>query len=109
GDRVVQAAARRIVEPIYEETFMACSFGFRPGRSAHMALEKIRKDLKEGYVYVIDADLKSYFDTIPHEKLRAAMREEIVDGSVLNLIEQFVEIGLCSLFTLYNEHHPQRG
>lgn len=59
-DRVVQAATRRILEPIYEETFMNCSFGFRPGCSAHMALKKIRKDLMEGYVYVIDEDLEIF-------------------------------------------------
>lgn len=58
ADRVVQAAMKRILEPIFEPTFMECSFGFRPGRSAHMALDKIRKDLREGYVHVIDADLK---------------------------------------------------
>ena len=62
---------------------MDCSYGFRPGRSAHMALKKIRKDLMDGYRYVIDADLKSYFDTIPHEKLMEKVREEVVDGSVL--------------------------
>jgi len=94
GDRVVQAAAKRILEPIFEEVFLDCSFGFRPGRSAHMALEKIRKDLLAGYLYVIDADLKSYFDTIPHDKLIAAVREEVVDGSVLELLRRFLESGV---------------
>ncbi|MCC3373826.1 reverse transcriptase domain-containing protein [Cohnella sp. REN36] len=56
-DRVVQAAARRVLEPLFEEQFMACSYGFRPGRSAHMALENIRKDLADGYRFVIDADI----------------------------------------------------
>ncbi|MNC12353.1 Group II intron-encoded protein LtrA [compost metagenome] len=67
-DRVVQAAAKRILEPLFEAKFMDCSYGFRPERSAHMALKKIRKDVEDGYRYVIDADLKAYFDTIPHEK-----------------------------------------
>jgi RNA-directed DNA polymerase len=108
-DRVVQAAVRRILEPIFEETFMDCSFGFRPGRSAHMALEKIRRDLMDGYVYVIDADLKSYFDTIPHDKLIAAVWEEVVDGSVLRLIENFLQAGVMEggSFHLNDQGTPQ--
>lgn len=94
GDRVAQAALKRVLEPIFEKKFRERSYGFRPGRSAHMALETIRKDLKEGYRYVIDADLKSYFDTIPHEKLLEQVREEIVDGSVLRLIESFLKAGV---------------
>lgn len=94
GDRVVQAALKRVLEPIFEPKFCERSYGFRPGRSAHMALETIRKDLMEGYRYVIDADLKSYFDTIPHERLLAQVREEIVDGSVLGLIESFLKAGV---------------
>jgi RNA-directed DNA polymerase len=111
GDRVVQAAARRILEPIFEATFMDCSFGFRPGRNAHMALEKIRKDLMDGYVYVIDADLKSYFDTIPHDKLLNAVREEVVDGSVLHLLESFLQAGVMEggSFHLNEAGTPQGG
>jgi len=111
GDRVVQAAARRILEPIFEATFMDGSFGFRPGRSAHMALEKIRSDLRDGYVYVIDADLKSYFDTIPHDKLMAAVWEEVVDGSVLKLIESFLQAGVMEdgSFHLNEQGTPQGG
>jgi group II intron reverse transcriptase/maturase len=110
-DRVVQAAARRILEPIYEATFMDCSFGFRPGRSAHMALEKIRKDLLDGYSYVIDADLKSYFDLIPHDKLIATVREEVVDGSILRLIESFLKSGVMEngSFHLNEQGTPQGG
>jgi RNA-directed DNA polymerase len=93
-DRIVQAAVRRVLEPIFEASFLDCSFGFRPGKSAHMALEKIRKDLMDGYVYVIDADLKSYFDTIPHDKLLSAIREEVVDGSVIKLITNFLNAGV---------------
>ncbi|MFC5471503.1 group II intron reverse transcriptase/maturase [Cohnella suwonensis] len=111
GDRVVQAAAKRILEPIFEEIFLDCSFGFRPGRSAHMALQKIRKDLMEGYTYVIDADLKSYFDTIPHEKLIEAVREEVVDGSVLELIRRFLQAGVLEngSFHLNEMGTPQGG
>jgi Retron-type reverse transcriptase len=111
GDRVVQAAVRRILEPIFEEVFLDCSFGFRPGRSAHMALQKIRKDLAEGYSYVIDADLKSYFDTIPQEKLIEAVREEVVDGSVLELIQRFLQAGVMEngCFHLNELGTPQGG
>lgn len=110
-DRVVQAAVKRILEPIFEELFLDCSYGFRPGRSAHMALEKIRKDLTDGYVYVIDADLKAYFDTIPHEKLIQAVREEVVDGSVLDLIGRFLQAGVMEngSFHLNEQGTPQGG
>lgn len=109
-DRVVQAAVRRVIEPIFEEKFLECSFGFRPNRSAHMALKKIQKDLGEGYVYVIDADLKSYFDTIPQQKLLEAVREEIVDGSVLRLIQSFLEAGVLEDGSYYlNERGTPQG
>lgn len=111
GDRVVQAAARRILEPIFEEQFEECSFGFRPGRSAHMALEKIRRDLNDGYRYIIDADLKSYFDTIPHEKLIEKVRETVVDGSVLRLLESFLKAGIMEggSYHLSEQGTPQGG
>lgn len=111
GDRVVQAAARRILEPIFEEVFLDCSYGFRPGRSAHMALERIRQNLMEGFMYVVDADLKSYFDTIPHEKLLEAVREEVVDGSVLELIRSFLRAGVMEngSFHLNDEGTMQGG
>ncbi|RUS45569.1 group II intron reverse transcriptase/maturase [Cohnella sp. AR92] len=111
GDRVVQAAARRILEPIFEEQFEDCSFGFRPGRSAHMALTKIRQDLNDGYRYVIDADLKTYFDTIPHEKLIEKVRETVVDGSVLRLLESFLKAGVMEggSYHLSEQGTPQGG
>lgn len=110
-DRVVQAAARRILEPIFESKFMDCSYGFRPERSAHMAIEKIRRDLMDGYVYVIDADLKSYFDTIPHDKLIEAVREEVVDGSVLQLLKGFLKAGVLEdgVYHLNEKGSPQGG
>ncbi|WP_453990916.1 group II intron reverse transcriptase/maturase [Bacillus nitroreducens] len=110
-DRIVQASVRRIIEPIFEAKFLDCSFGFRPNRSAHMALDKIRKDLLDGYVYVIDADLKSYFDTIPHDKLMSLVREEIVDGSVIGLLESFLQAGIMEggSFHLNEKGTPQGG
>ena len=90
-DRVVQMAALLILEPIFEADFEDCSYGFRPGRSAHQALEEIRGHLKAGYQAVYDADLKGYFDTIPHEQLQACVRMRVVDRSVLKLIRMWLE------------------
>ena len=89
-DRVVQMAATLILEPIFEVDFLDCSFGFRPCRSAHQALEEIRVNLQEGRRQVYDADLQSYFDTIPHEKLMACVEYRISDGSVLKLIRMWL-------------------
>jgi RNA-directed DNA polymerase len=90
-DRVVQMATLLILEPIFEEDFEDCSYGFRPGRSAHQALEEIRGHIKAGYQAVYDADLKGYFDTIPHDKLLACVRMRVVDRSVLKLIRMWLE------------------
>lgn len=85
-DRVVQMATLLILEPIFEADFLDCSFGFRPGRSAHQALAAIRDHAKAGFTEVYDADLKGYFDTIPHDKLMAGLQARIADRSVLKLI-----------------------
>ena len=90
-DRVVQMAALLILEPIFEVDFEDCSYGFRPGRSAHQALEEIRGHVKAGYQAVYDADLKGYFDSIPHDKLLACVRMRVVDRSVLKLIRMWLE------------------
>lgn len=85
-DRVVQMATLLILEPIFEADFLDCSYGFRPGRSAHQALEQIHENLQAGRREIYDADLQSYFDTIPHDKLLKALRTRVVDRSVLSLI-----------------------
>jgi RNA-directed DNA polymerase len=90
-DRVVQMAVLLIVEPIFEADFLDCSFGFRPGRSAHDALEEIKENLQQGRREVYDADLQSYFDTIPHDKLMACVQKRIVDGGVLKLIRMWLK------------------
>jgi RNA-directed DNA polymerase len=90
-DRVVQMAVLLVIEPIFEADFLDCSFGFRPGRSAHDALEEIKVNLQQGRREVYDADLQSYFDTIPHEKLMAAVQKRIVDGGVLKLIRMWLK------------------
>ena len=90
-DRTVQAAVLLILEPIFEADFEDCSYGFRPGRSAHDALREIQAHLKEGKTAVYDADLAGYFDSIPQDKLMACVRMRVVDGSVLGLIRQWLK------------------
>ena len=90
-DRVVQMAALLILEPIFEADFHDCSYGFRPGRSAHEALKEIREHLKAGYQAVYDGDLKGYFDSIPQDRLLACLRMRITDTSVLKLIRMWLE------------------
>jgi RNA-directed DNA polymerase len=90
-DRVVQMATLLILEPIFESDFLDCSYGFRPGRNAHQALEEIRGHLQAGYQAVYDADLKGYFDSIPHSQLLACLRHRIADRSVLQLIRMWLE------------------
>jgi len=93
-DRVVQGAARHVLEPIFEKEFAEHSYGFRPRRGCKDALRRVADLLKEGYVHVVDADLKSYFDTIPHGPLMDRVRERIADGRVLALIESFLTAGI---------------
>ena len=85
-DRVVQTAVLLILEPIFEADFEDCSYGFRPGRSAHDALEEVRQSIAAGLKTIYDADLQGYFDSIPHDKLIACVRMRVVDRSVLRLI-----------------------
>jgi len=90
-DRVAQMATLLILEPIFEADFLDCSYGFRPGRSAHQALEEIRGHLQAGYQAVYDADLKGYFDSIPQDKLQACLRMRIADRWVLQMIRMWLE------------------
>ena len=93
-DRVVQAALKAVIEPIFEREFAGTSYGFRPGRGCQQALERVEGLLQAGYTWVVDADLKSYFDTIPHEALMTRVQERIADGRVLKLIESFLRQGV---------------
>ncbi|MBZ5627193.1 MAG: group II intron reverse transcriptase/maturase [Acidobacteriia bacterium] len=90
-DRVVQGALRHVLEPIFERQFAQHSYGFRPGRGCKDALRRVDKLLKQGCHYVVDVDLKSYFDTIPHDKLLDEVRKYVGDGRVLALIEAFLK------------------
>jgi RNA-directed DNA polymerase len=91
GDRTVQAAVVNVIEPIFERDFAEHSYGFRPGRGCKDALRRVDELLRAGYVHVVDADLKGYFDSIPHDRLMSRLREKIADGSVLSLIEKYLK------------------
>ena len=93
-DRIVQAALRHVLEPIFETGFAEHSYGFRPGRGAKDALRRVDALLKAGHDWVVDADLKSYFDTIPHERLMALVQARVADGRVLALVESFLRAGV---------------
>jgi RNA-directed DNA polymerase len=95
-DRIVQTALKMAIEPIFEVQFRPGSYGFRPGRSCKDALREVDRLLKEGFIHVVDADLKSYFDTIPHEGLMARVGEAISDGRVLSLIDGFLRQEIMS-------------
>jgi len=89
-DRVAQTALRNVLEPIFERDFAAQSYGFRPGRGCKDALRRVDHLLMQGSTWIVDADLKSYFDTIPHRRLLARVREKVADGRVLAMIEAFL-------------------
>ncbi len=90
-DRVVQMAVKLVIEPIFEADFCDNSYGFRPKKSAHDAIDDIAHALHKGYTKVIDADLSKYFDTIPHSNLMATVAERISDGSILRLIRMWLK------------------
>ena len=94
-DRVVQTAALLMLEPIFEADFLDCSYGFRPNRRAHDAVTEIRDHLKDGLTEVYDADLKGYFDSIPHDKLMKAVEQRIVDRSVLHLLRLWLTVAIA--------------
>lgn len=93
-DRVVQTALRNVLEPIFELRFAPTSFGFRPGLGCKDALRRVDGLLDAGRAWVVDADIRSYFDTIPHEHLMAEVEKEIADGRVLSLLRAYLEAGV---------------
>ena len=93
-DRIVQAALVNVIEPIFERDFAEHSYGFRPRRGCKDALRRVDHLLKAGFVHVVDADLKAYFDSIPHDQLLARLKTKIADGRVLSLIESFLTAGI---------------
>jgi RNA-directed DNA polymerase len=110
-DRVVQTALLMAMEPIFERDFAEHSYGFRPRRGCKDALRRVDQLLREGYTYVVDADLKSYFDTIPHDPLLSLVGQKVSDGRVLNLIELFLKQGVLDGLREWtpDEGSPQGG
>jgi RNA-directed DNA polymerase len=90
-DRIVQTALKMVIEPIFENEFVNHSYGFRPLRGCKLALRAVDGCLKAGQTWVVDADMKSYFDTIPHAQLRVEVEKFISDGKVLKLIQTYLE------------------
>jgi len=93
-DRVVQTAMKRLLEPIFEADFLDCSYGFRPNRCAHDALEKIRRTMNAGYPVVLDGDIKGFFDNINHDKLLEFLRLRISDRRILKVIRKWLKCGV---------------
>jgi RNA-directed DNA polymerase len=89
-DRIVQTAVKLVIEPIFEASFCEGSYGFRPGRGCHDALREVDGLLKEGFTFVVDADLKGYFDSIPHERLMERVEERLSDGRILDLLQSWL-------------------
>ena len=89
-DRIVQTTLKLVIEPIFENDFHDSSYGFRPGRSCHAALREVDRLIKAGHTHVVDADLKGYFDSIPHQRLLARVEERISDGRILELIQAYL-------------------
>lgn len=102
-DRVAQMVCKMIIEPIFEADFEECSYGFRPKRSSKDAMEAIKKHLDEGKTEVLDADLSSYFDTIPHDKLKKVLEMRITDKRIIRLIELWLKS------TLYEDGQFKSG
>jgi RNA-directed DNA polymerase len=101
-DRIVQTALKMVLEPIFEKEFLPTSYGFRPGRGCKDALREVDRLLKEGYTWVLDADVKSYFDTIPHDRLLQHIKEKVSDGKILHLIELFLKQEILEDMKLWN-------
>lgn len=105
-DRIVQTALRNVIEPIFENEFDPCSYGFRPKRGCHDALEEIERLLAAGSMHVVDVDLRKYFDTIPHQGLMNEVAKKIADGRVLDLIEAYLHQGILEEMKLWT---PETG
>jgi len=95
-DRVLQQATKNVIETIFEMKFLDCSYGYRPDKSAHQAVEQIRNYIQQGYWWVIDADVERFFDSVDHTLLMNLIAEEISDGKVLGLIESWLTAGVMN-------------
>jgi group II intron reverse transcriptase/maturase len=93
-DRVAQEVLRQLLSPLFERVFHDDSYGFRPGRNCHQALERVLGLHRQGYTYVLDADIKGFFDNIPHTVIMAGVAAEVADGNILRLVERFLRAGV---------------
>jgi group II intron reverse transcriptase/maturase len=93
-DRVAQEVIRQLLSPLFEQIFHNDSFGFRPGRGCHMAVERVLQLHQQGYKYVLDADIKGFFDNIPHAVIMAGLAAEVADGNILRIVERFLKAGV---------------
>jgi len=93
-DRVAQEVLRQLLSPLFERLFHEDSYGFRPGRNCHQAVERVLELHRLGHVYVLDADIKGFFDNIPHEVIMAGVAAEVADGNILGLVERFLKAGV---------------
>lgn len=110
-DRVIQQAISQVLSPIYENYFSEYSYGFRPNRDCHKAMDKALKYINEGYTFIIDVDIEKYFDTVNHDKLISILRERMNDSQTLHLIRSFLKAGVMEngLVSPSIEGVPQGG
>ena len=111
-DKVAQRAIAMVLEPVYEQDFHACSYGFRPGRSAHEALHELYGVItRQGQYWVLDVDIRKYFDSIPHPDLRAILDQRVTDGVIRRMIDKWLKAGVLEdgLLRLATEGTPQGG
>lgn len=110
-DRVAQEVIRRLLEPIFERTFHADSYGFRKKRNCHKAVKRVLQLFQEGYKHVLDADIKAFFDMIPHSLVMRAVADEVADGNILGLVERFLKSGVMedAKFVPTRKGTPQGG
>jgi len=110
-DRVAQEVLRLILSPLFERLFHDASYGFRPGRNCHQAVEKVLELHRLGYTHVLDADIQGFFDNLPHAVLMTALRAEVADGNILDLIEKFLKAGVLEggVFQPTRQGTPQGG
>jgi group II intron reverse transcriptase/maturase len=110
-DRVAQEVLRLLLSPLFERLFHDDSYGFRPGRNCHQALERVLELHRLGHLHVFDADIKGFFDNIPHEVIMAGVRAEVADGKILDLIERFLKAGVMAegVFQPTRKGTPQGG
>jgi len=93
-DRVAQEVVRQLLSPLFERIFHDDSYGFRPARGCHMAVKRVIDLHQQGYKYVLDADIKGFFDNIPHEVIMAGVAAEVADGNILRIVERFLKAGV---------------